>query len=91
MLYQVSWLVFSVLVGILAALGLLGILFSPSIPSKPARIGAVIVSILVLLAGSFFSYQWNYEKKDIRALTRQAEQAMEVYLEKNQKQQSPVK
>ncbi len=85
MLYQISWLFFSVTVGILAALGFLGILFSPAVPSKPARFAAVAISVLILLAGFFFSYQWYCERKDIRALTLQVEKAIQVYIEKNPK------
>jgi len=85
MLYEVFWLVFALIVGILMSLGLLGLIFSPSISVKPARITGIILSGLILLTGIYFSYQWSVEKKGIQTLTGQIEQAIRVYLEKNKK------
>lgn len=85
MLYEVFWLVFALIVGILMSLGLLGLIFSPSIPVKPVRITGIILSGLILLTGIYFSYQWNVEKKGIQNLTGHFEQAIKVYLEKNKK------
>ncbi len=85
MLYQLSWLTFALITGILISLGLLGLCFSPSVPVKPARVAAIVISILILLTGGFFFYEWKSQETAIRALTGQMEQAFQTYLEKNQK------
>ncbi len=67
------------------SVGLLGLIFSPSIPTKSFKAGAMILSILILLAGIYFSYRWNVEKKGIQALAGQIEQTIKTYLEKSKK------
>jgi hypothetical protein len=85
MLYEIFWLVFALSVGILMSVGLLGLIFSPSIPTKSIKAVAMILSILILLAGIYFSYRWNAEKKGIQTLTGQIEQTIKTYLEKSKK------
>jgi hypothetical protein len=85
MLYEAFWLVFTLNVGILMSVGILGLIFSPSISSKLARMTAIIISGLILLTGIYFSYRWNGEKNGIRTLAGQMEQAIKIYLEKNKK------
>jgi disulfide bond formation protein DsbB len=85
MLYEIFWLVFALMVGIFMSIGILGLAFSPSIPTKPARIVAMILSLLILLAGIYFSYRWNADKREIRAWSGQAEQAIKIYLDTHKK------
>jgi hypothetical protein len=35
---------------------------------------AVVLSIIIILAGSYFSYQWNIKKREIRIFTQQVEE-----------------
>jgi hypothetical protein len=85
MLYETFWLVFALNVGILMSVGILGLILSPSIPAKPAKVTAILISCLILLSGIYFSYRWNEEKAGIRTLAGQMEQAIKIYLEKNKK------
>ena len=80
MLYETVWLFFALGVGILISIGLLGIIFSPTIPARLLKVIAVIISVLIILTGVYFSYQWNAEKKRIQILTQQAEEAIQKYL-----------
>ncbi len=89
MLYEIFWLVFAVMVGILMSVGLFGLIFSPSIPTKSAKIAAMILSSVILLAGIYFSYLWNVEKREIRVWTGQVEQAIKVYLDSHKKDAGP--
>ena len=86
MLYEISWLIFALIVAILMSIGLLGLIFFPSIPAKPIRAVALILSILILLSGIYFSYRWNAEKRGIQALTGQVEQVLKKYLDKHKKE-----
>jgi hypothetical protein len=85
MAYEAFWLVFALNVGILMSVGILGLIFSPSISAKPAKVAAILISCLILLTGIYFSYRWNEEKEGIRGLAGQMEQAIRIYLEKNKK------
>jgi hypothetical protein len=51
MLYEILWLFFALIVGILMSVGLLGIIFSLSISIKPVKITVIILSALILLTG----------------------------------------
>lgn len=85
MLYETVWLFFALGVGILISLGLLGLIFSPSIPPPILRAMAVIISVLIILNGIYFSYQWSAQKKGIQVLTQQAEETIKQYLATHQK------
>jgi len=84
-LYETVWLFFALGVGILISIGLLGIIFSPTIPARLLKVIAVIISVLIILIGIYFSFQWNSEKNQIRVLTQQAEEAIQRYLATHQK------
>ncbi len=64
MLYETVWLFFAIAVGILISIGLLGLIFSPSIPPPILKVMAVIISVLIILTGIYFSYQWSAQKKE---------------------------
>ena len=51
MLYEIFWLFFALIVGILMSVGLWGIIFSLSISIKPVKITVIILSALILLTG----------------------------------------
>jgi disulfide bond formation protein DsbB len=80
MLYETVWLFFALGVGVLISIGLLGLIFSPAIPPRIFKVMAVIISVLIILNGIYFSYQWSVQKKGIRVLTQQAEEAIKEYL-----------
>jgi predicted transporter len=44
------------------------------------KVVAVMVSLLIILTGVYFSSLWNAQKKEIRVLTQQAEEALKQYL-----------
>ena len=85
MLYEIFWLIFAVTVAILMSVGLLGFTLSASLSSRPTKIAAAILSVLIFLAGVSFSYQWYAQRKEIQNLSGQIEQAIKVYLEKQKK------
>lgn len=85
MLYEIFWLIFAISVGIIMGVGLLGLIFSSYFPTKSIKAAAMILSVLILLAGVYFSYRWNADKKGIQALTGQIEEAIKVYLDKHKK------
>jgi disulfide bond formation protein DsbB len=80
MLYETVWLFFALGVGILISIGLLGLIFSPAIPPRILRGIAVMISLLIILTGVYFSYQWRAQRKGIQALTQQAEETVKQYL-----------
>jgi cytochrome c biogenesis protein CcdA len=80
MLYETVWLFFALGVGVLISIGVLGLIFSPAIPPRILKVIAVIISVLIILNGIYFSYQWSLQKKGIRVLTQQAEEAIKQYL-----------
>jgi len=80
MLYETVWLFFALGVGILMSIGLLGLIFSPAIPPRILKVIAMIISVLIILTGIYFSYQWSAQKKGIQVLTQQAEDALKQYL-----------
>ena len=79
-MYETVWLFFVLGVGILISLGLLGLIFSPAIPPRILKVMAMIISVLIILTGIYFSYQWSVQKKGIQVLTQQAEEALKQYL-----------
>jgi hypothetical protein len=85
MLYETVWLFFALGVGILISLGLLGLIFSPAIPPRISKVMAMMISVLIILTGIYFSYQWTAQRKGIQVLTQQAEEAIKQYLVTHQK------
>lgn len=85
MLYETVWLFFALGVGILISIGLLGLIFSPAIPPRILKVMAMIISVLIILTGIYFSYQWSAQRKGIHVLTLQAEEALKQYLTTHQK------
>lgn len=80
MLYETVWLFFALGVGILISIGLLGLILSPAIPPRILRAMAVMISVLIILTGIYFSYQWSAQRKGIQVLTQQAEETIKQYL-----------
>jgi cytochrome c biogenesis protein CcdA len=80
MLYEIVWLFFASVVGILVSIGLLGLIFSPAIPPRILKVIAIILSLLIILSGIYFSSLWRAQKKEIQVLTQQAEEAIKQYL-----------
>jgi disulfide bond formation protein DsbB len=80
MLYEAVWLFFALGVGILISIGLLGLIFSPAIPPRILKAMAVMISVLIILTGIYFSYQWSAQRKGIQVLTQQAEETIKQYL-----------
>jgi hypothetical protein len=58
----------------------LGLILSPAIPPRILKVIAVILSLLIILSGIYFSSLWSIQKNEIRVLTRQAEEAIKQYL-----------
>jgi hypothetical protein len=85
MLYETVWLFFALGVGILISLGLLGLIFSPAIAPRILKVMAMMISVLIILTGFYFSYQWTAQRKGIQVLTQQAEEAIKQYLVTHQK------
>lgn len=84
MLYETVWMFFALGVGVLIGIGLLGLIFSPAIPPRILKVMAMIISVLIILIGIYFSYQWSVQKKGIRVLTQQAEETISKYLAAHQ-------
>jgi hypothetical protein len=80
MLYETVWLFFALGVGILISIGLLGLIFSPALPPRILKAMAVMLSVLIILTGIYFSSQWSAQKKGIQVLTQQAEETIKQYL-----------
>ena len=80
MLYETFWLFFALGVAILISIGLWGIFFVPSTPASRTKVVAMVLSIIIVMGGLYFSYRWNMEKKEIRIFTREAEEAIKQYL-----------
>ena len=73
MLYEIFWLFYALGIVILVSLGLLGIFLFTSISAPRTKVTALILSIIIILAVLYFSYQWNAEKKRIRIFTEHVE------------------
>jgi hypothetical protein len=80
MLSETVWLFFALGAGVLISIGFLGLVFSPALPSRILKVMAVMISVLIILTGIYFSSQWSAQKKEIRVLTQQAEEAIRQYL-----------
>lgn len=80
MLYETVWLFFALGAGVLISIGFLGLILSPAIPPRIFKVMAVMVSLLIILTGIYFSSLWSAQKKEIRVLTGQVEEAIKQYL-----------
>ena len=80
MFYETVWLFFALGAGVLISIGFLGLILSPAIPSRILKVMAVMISLLIILTGVYFSSLWNAQKKEIRVLTQQAEETLKQYL-----------
>jgi len=85
MLYETVWLFFALGAGVLISIGFLGLILSPAIPPRIFKVMAVMVSLLIILTGIYFSSLWSAQKKEIRVLAQQAEETMKQYLATHQK------
>jgi uncharacterized protein YacL len=79
-LYEIFWLFYALGIVIIISIGVLGIFFLQSIPSARTKLMAVVLCIIIILVGLYFSYQWNIEKKGIRIFTQQVEETIKQYL-----------
>ncbi len=80
MLYETVWLFFTLGVGVLISIGLLGLILSPAIPPRILKVIAIIISMLIILSGISFSFQWSVRRTEIQVLAQQAEEAIKQYL-----------
>jgi disulfide bond formation protein DsbB len=80
MLYETVWLFFALGVGILISIGLLGLIFSPAVPPRILKAMGVMISVLIVLTGIYFSYQWSAKRTGIQVLAQQAEETIKQYL-----------
>jgi len=80
MLYETVWLFFALGAGVLISIGFLGLVLSPAIPTRILKVMGVMMSILIILTGIYFSSQWSARKKELRVLTEQAEESIKQYL-----------
>ena len=80
MLYETVWLFFALGAGVLISIGFLGLILSPAIPPRIFKVMAVMISLLIILTGIYFSSLWSAQKKEIRVLAQQAEDALKQYL-----------
>jgi hypothetical protein len=80
MLYETVWLFFALGAGVLISIGFLGLILSPAIPTRILKVMAVMISLLIILTGIYFSSQWSAQKKEIRVWTQQVEESIKQYL-----------
>jgi cytochrome c biogenesis protein CcdA len=80
MLYEIFWLFYGLGVVIIMSIGALGIFFLQSVPAPRTKLIAVVLCIIIILIGFYFSYRWNIEKKGIRIFTQQVEETIKQYL-----------
>lgn len=85
MVYETVWLFFALGMGIFLSIGLLGLIYSPSIPGRTLKEVAAILSVLIIFAGAYFFYKWYSEKKEIQGMTQQVEEALKQYLTTHKK------
>ena len=85
MLYEIFWLFYALGIAILVSIGLWGIFFFASIPALRTKVAALVLSIIIILTGVYFSCQWNAEKKRIRIFTQQVEETINQYLATHKK------
>jgi hypothetical protein len=83
MLYEIFWLFYALGIVILISIGFLGIFFFQSVPARRTKVMAVVLCIIIILVGLYFSYQWNIKKREIRIFTQQVEETIKQYLAKH--------
>jgi len=83
MLYEIFWLFYALGIVILISIGLWSIFFLQSIPAPRTKLMALVLSVIIILAGSYFSYQWNIKKRETRIFTQQVEESIKQYLVKH--------
>ncbi len=87
MLYEVMWMFYALGICIFLGIGILGLAFSPSLPSPKIKAAAMVLCGVIILAGLYFSYRWYAEKQEIITLGQRMEQTMNQYLARYQKLQ----
>jgi hypothetical protein len=85
MFYETVWLLFALGVGILISIGLLGLIFSSAVSPRILKVIGVLISVLIILTGIYFSYQWSVRRNGIQVLTQQAEETVKQYLARHPK------
>ena len=85
MLYDIFWVFYALGIAILISIGILGILFSLSIPSPRKKVMGMGLSIAIILAALGSSYQWNVKKEGIRTFAEQAMEIIKQYLAKHKR------
>ena len=85
MVYEIVWLFYALGIVILLSVGVWGIFLFASIPAPRTRAVALVLSAMIILAGLYFSFQWNAEKKRIRIFTQQVEETITRYLATHKK------
>ena len=76
MIYKSVWMVYTSTVCILVSIGLLSLTLSLEIASRGAKAVAMALSVIILMAGLYFSYRWNADKKEIQELGLRVAQAI---------------
>jgi uncharacterized protein YacL len=77
---EIFWLFYALGIVIIMSIGLWGIFFLQSIPAPRTKLMAVVLCIIIILVGLYFSYQWNIKKREIRIFTQQVEESIKQYL-----------
>ncbi len=90
MLYEVMWMFYALGICIFLGIGILGLAFSPSLPSPKIKAAAMVLCGVIILAGLYFSYRWYAEKQEIITLGQRMEQTMNQYLARYQKAPTPA-
>ena len=55
MLYEMFWLFYALMIVILVSVGLWGIFFFASIPARRIKVTALVLSVIIILVGLYFS------------------------------------
>jgi hypothetical protein len=87
MLCEAVWLMYALGIGIFLIVGLMGLFFScsSSVSGGISKGTALLLSILIIVTGIYFFYQWNAKKAEFRQVGRQVEWALQQYLSPQQK------
>ena len=88
MLFEVFWVMYGLEIGIFFGIGILGLCFSFSNPSSVtggiSRKMSFLLSILIIVTGAYFFYEWNAQKAEIRKLEEQIELGLQQFLTPHQ-------
>ncbi len=87
MLYLAIWLMYALLILVFVSVGLWGLFCccSFSVPGGMSKRLAMISSILIIVTGIYFFYQWNAKRAEIREVGQQLESALRQYLTPREK------